>query len=304
MKLKFNYLAILILSILFITSCQKEKFNPNLKSDNLEDSNSQQELKDGWINQNPIEFSSNSSERKPINNKSTRQVVWAIGASNRVFKSIDNGNSWSEPNPSAGLVDISVGDNGVWGIGSDKRVYRWNGSYWFEPNPAARATQISASSESDAWVTTEWGTVYATNNGGLWWYPANNMNDVGSIKEVSTGAWNQTYGITTNNQLVKYDFNIGKFILLGSTVYSISTNPLGDLFAIGASGRIFYSYDGISWTEPNPSASASQICSYGAYNAYALGTNRIFKSIDLGNSWTEPNPAASAFQISNGIEYY
>jgi len=65
-------------------------------------------------------------------------VVWGIGYNNRIFKSQDNGASWDEPNPNAGLMKITALDDlNAWGIGYNNRVFRTTdgGLGWEEPNP-------------------------------------------------------------------------------------------------------------------------------------------------------------------------
>ncbi len=58
-----------------------------------------------------------------------------------------DGTYWTQPNPAAKLVSISMSDESVvWGIGNNYHVYRWNAGInaWDEPNPAAGLKVVSS----------------------------------------------------------------------------------------------------------------------------------------------------------------
>ena len=73
--------------------------------------------------------------------------AWAIGDNNRVFVTLDQGESWSEPNPAVKAYQISaIDDLQAWAIGDSGRIFKTEnrGASWSEPNPQARLKQVSA----------------------------------------------------------------------------------------------------------------------------------------------------------------
>jgi photosystem II stability/assembly factor-like uncharacterized protein len=83
-------------------------------------------------------------------------IAWAIGSGNtniyrtRIYYGIEYPNYFDQPNPNAGLYQISAGDYGTaWGIGSAGHIYKStdNGASWSEPNPSATLLQISVGKE-------------------------------------------------------------------------------------------------------------------------------------------------------------
>ncbi|MEA2870332.1 MAG: hypothetical protein QOH67_308 [Hyphomicrobiales bacterium] len=79
----------------------------------------------------------------------------------------------------------------------------------------------------------------------------------------------------------------------------ISATP-GGAWALGSAGRIFWTTNGTSWSEPNPAAQAYSI-SGPATAVWAVGDDyRVFLSLDGGKSWFEPNTSYKLRQVSAG----
>ncbi|WP_341901858.1 hypothetical protein [Fluviicola taffensis] len=116
-------------------------------------------------------------------------AVWGITSNRQVWKW--NGSSWFMPNSAAGLdwIDVSTQGGGVWGI-SNTHIYKWNGTSWSEPNPAAGLYSISAISGSTAIGIGGSGIPFITLDGGLSWYYLGTMS---SLNRLNAGDPNNTF---------------------------------------------------------------------------------------------------------------
>ena len=288
-----------ILFSVFVTSCQKEelikKQSPSISSNDPES-----ELIDGWITTEKPVFN-----KKTKRNKASQRVLWVLGAGGQIYRSYDDGVSWTEPSPSSAAKQISAGDGGLWGISPDDRIWRWNGTTWIQPNSSARAVQISCMSDGEAWVVTSAGNVYFTTNSGVSYYPAD-ISSTGPLQEVSVGNYNNVYGVTDDEHLVRYNYYTNKFELVGAVTEFIEAGSTVDfLYAVGANNRLFYSTNGgANWTEPNVNNVVYDMATITNSTVFAIGASgRIFKSTNYGTTWIEPNLSATATQITEGIEY-
>lgn len=134
--------------------------------------------------------------------------VWGISSNRKVFKW--NGSWWDEPNSAAGLDYIDVSNNGdaVWGI-SQTHIYKWNGAWWDEPNSAAGLYYISAVDANTAIGIGYNGTPYVTTNGGLSWGYLGTMSGLSCL---NIGNESQKFAVgvryyNTNAQLVYYNLS-------------------------------------------------------------------------------------------------
>lgn len=308
MKLIKKSFVWLFVSFAFF-SCTKESNNIGIESmDNNVD------LIDGWYTEEYFSGYAKGIKMKE-SEKSYGLVAWGIGYNNRVFKTVDQGQSWQEPNPSAKLRDVSIGNGpNAWGIGiygSNGKIWKWNGSSWYEPNLGASGLQISAIDNDNAWLVTSYGTVYVTQNGGAHWSPVNTSN-VGYIKEISAGSFNNIWGLTIFNQIVYYSNNSFNVIpyntLVGNTGDHISASNLDGDAWITKNNHI-YKYNGISgtWSEPSPTATGNDVSTFDGIT-YVLGSpigsaKRIFKTTpSLLPSYIEPNTSAGLNKISSGFD--
>jgi photosystem II stability/assembly factor-like uncharacterized protein len=74
-------------------------------------------------------------------------------------------------------------------------------------------------------------------------------------------------------------------------------------WGIGSNLRIFKTYDGTTWEEPNPDAGSHQVSGIDDLNAWNVGAEgRVFQTTNGGSSWSEPNPAARLKEVSTGYE--
>ncbi len=293
-KIEKILLSIVLMNFIFLTSCQKE----NIVDKEIAESNKK-------LNQESQRFNSELIEENNSFSLNFREVVWAIGANNRVFKSIDNGASWTEPNPAARLQQISCGNYAVWGV-SYGRVYKWNGSYWVEPVPSiTNAKEVTVVDNSVVWLVTNDNEVYRTlNGGGDDFNPFNNLASTGQIKEVAAD-YSDVLGLTNDKEIFRFN-GINKFqdyfTYLNKARHISIGGGVNKYWAIGEYYKIYYSSDAVNWYEPNTSAYGYEITRGNTYTFVIGNSQRIFRSID-GVTWAEPNPAAGAFKISAGIEY-
>lgn len=294
-KIEKILLSIVLMNFIFLTSCQKENLIDKEIVENQSALNQENKRLNSELTEEPNSFSFNY-----------REVVWAIGANNRVFKSIDNGASWTEPNPAARLQQISCGNYAVWGV-SYGRVYKWNGSYWFEPNAnpswGNNAKNITAIDGTRAWLVDDNGNVRQTYDGGINW---TSVNGGGNHKEVASD-YSNALAIMNNKEIYYYNPPSNKFEDYATYLNKARHISIGGGFnkywAIGEYYNIYYSSDAVNWYEPNTSAYAYEITRGNTYTFVIGNSQRIFRSID-GVTWAEPNPAAGAFKISAGIEFY
>jgi hypothetical protein len=87
----------------------------------------------------------------------TVAAIWAGGAwylmnnGYSIYRTTSNSGSFTQPNSSAGLLQISAyGDDlNAWGIGTSNRIFRTvnGGTSWTEPNTAARLAYVSCGYE-------------------------------------------------------------------------------------------------------------------------------------------------------------
>ncbi|HEY9084078.1 MAG TPA: hypothetical protein VIN73_12150 [Vicingaceae bacterium] len=292
-------LSVVLMNFILLTSCQKE----NIIDKEITESNLQ---KDKRLSDGSHSLNSDLTEENNFFNLNTREVVWAIGANNRVFKSIDNGVSWTEPNPAARLQQISCGKlGGVWGV-SYGRVYKWNGSYWEEPVPSiTNAKEVCVVNDNIVWLVRTSGRVFKTTNGGAdgFSYEALCVN---SINEIAAD-FSATYGLISNKEIYRYngltDYFEDYFNHLNKARHIAIGGSGNKYWAIGEYYNIYYSSDAVNWYEPNTSAYGYEITRGNTYTFVIGNSQRIFRSTD-GVTWAEPNPAAGAFKISAGIEFY
>lgn len=293
-KIEKILLSIVLMNFILLTSCQKENIVDKeiVKSQNaLNEESKRLNLE---LTEEPNSFSFN-----------TREVVWVIGANNRVFKSIDNGVSWTEPNPAARLQQISCGRyGGVWGV-SYGRVYKWNGSYWYEPNAnpswGNNAEKITAIDGTRAWLVDINGNVRQTYDGGVTWTSVNGGDNHYEVASNSSNA----LALMKNKEIYYYNAPSNKFEDYATYLNKARHISIGccSYWAIGEYYNIYYSSDAVNWYEPNTSAYAYEITRGNTYTFVIGNSQRIFRSTD-GVTWTEPNTSAGAFKISAGIEFY
>lgn len=243
---------------------------------------------------------------------------WGTGSDNRVYRW--NGSIWTEPNPAARLAYVEVSSygsgtstssTGVWGIGPDNRVYNWNGSYWTEPNPAARLYAIAPWDNTRALGIGSEGTLYITNNGGASWSLFGTKKWFVSI---SVGNSFNIWGITAdNNQLPSklWQYNIYTYgwDYKVTPVYPLRAAAMftdGVYFFENTAGarKIYRSFDGINFTQPNPAAALYRSIS-AAGNDIVCGigsSNTPYASYNSGASWNYLNSQAQLSRISVGYE--
>ena len=320
MKKIYNKTSFALIFILYIflgvliNSCQKED-GVTLKKDvaveNFQNIEVQKNLINGWIEPEPAKI-----EHKMLNTmqkENSTPVVWCTVPSHRIFRSVNNGANWYEPNSAARLRTVSVGRSAesVWGVSynaKNGRIFKWNGSSWNEPNPAASAKDISSYTNLEAMVTSTSGKVYATSNGGASW---GLISSESLIDKVSYGNWNNIYALTDFGRVLQYNIYSHKFEYISNTKkfkHIAAGQAPGQVWAIDFNNRIYQSNNfGTIWYEPNSKARAVAGISIGHDKIYVLGgdhhyggSSKIYAS--LGNNWYEPNSNALATQISAGLD--
>lgn len=185
-------ISILFLAGIVLVSCHKEINTPTKKNQVTEQAvKSDLELFGEEMSAEQKAFMESSPKvdldllnqiLKQTDNGGTKTTqVWGVGTTKRVFKW--NGVSWDEPNPAAGLDYIDVSDDGtaVWGI-SNTHIYRWNGTSWDEPNSAAGLYSISALNSQVAIGIGGSGIPFITLNGGSSWNYLGTMNSLKVLK--------------------------------------------------------------------------------------------------------------------------
>lgn len=284
----FKSVALATLTVMSLLSCKKE------------------------INHS-ISNESKGSVKNPIPTEKAVSVVWGVGLDNRVYKW--NGSTWDEPNPSASLKSISVGqDNSgaVWGLGTDNRIYKWNAAtnVWTEPAPGFGLTQITAYSANVAWgIGTTNNALYKTTNGGATWAlqtksgipfygGAQNLISISTMDGVSLVA------ITEGKKAYKLMTSSTSWTPISPIAgqpnfLSISGSP-SVCWAVGTDYKV-YRFNGMSWSQPNPAAGLYRLSMSDEEVVWGIGGGgRVFKWNPTTNIWDEPNPAAGLNQVSSG----
>lgn len=235
------------------------------------------------------------------------ETAWAIGTyetsgNGRVFKSTDQGQSWQEPNSAARLKFVEIAkDQSVWGVTSNKKIWKWNGSSW--NLKSGYLDQISAISSSSA-IGTYNGNIYVTYNNGSNWYQFTTLTNVNWVSAgVNT---NTIWVVRTNNvgQKVVNRWNPQNLVWDYYSSYGTNNVYVSAMDNVGAwkidnTNQIMKSDNGYGFTTPNSSASGYKIAGVDEDVAWVLGASkRIFRTTNGGLSWQEPNTSAGAAWVS------
>lgn len=245
-------------------------------------------------------------------NENTRsdEEAWGIGAiessgNGRVFKSDNQGVSWMEPNSSARLKYVEIApDKSVWGVNSNRNIWKWNGSAWSPVN--GWLNQVSPVSASVAFGVslTNNGKLYVTDNSGVSWYQFTTIEGVEWISVGSSS--NDIWIIRKNNvnQRVVNKWNPNTQVWDYYSTYGTNNKSISSMQSVGAwrvndFNQIFRSDNGINFIEPNNGATLYFISGLNTQKAWGLGNSgKIFRTINGGNNWSEPNSAARLTHIS------
>ncbi|MFC1663253.1 Ig-like domain-containing protein [Patescibacteria group bacterium] len=186
--------------------------------------------------------------------------IWAVGGNGNVIN--DNGSGWAIRNTGLDLVASYNGvsgcaPNNVWIVGTGGKIYQWNGGSWIDhSNPAVTTrilTDVFCISANEVWAVGYNGTIIEYNGAGLVDHTNAAVTDrrltnismetpgSGWIVGVADGSGNYTalrYNGTNWSRInIGPGFDLDDVIDLDSNV----------VMAVGSSGRIASTSDGLNW---------------------------------------------------------
>ncbi len=231
--------------------------------------------------------------------------------SSGVFRSTDNGDSWTQINSSLTntfVFAFTINSSGDIFAGTNGGVLRStdNGDNWAQINNGLTNTPVQAlavNSSGDIFAGTKSGGVFrSTDNGNSWTQINNGMTDnyinVSAIAIDSSGViFAGTNGYHVFRSIDNGDSWTRKYSGLSPYVIALAINDSGDIFAGSNSGGVYRSThcddDSCNWTQINNGLTNTpvQVLTINSSGDIFAGTNGdgIFRSIDGGGSWTQIN---------------
>ncbi|HUF08298.1 MAG TPA: tectonin domain-containing protein, partial [Rhodothermales bacterium] len=124
-----------------------------------------------------------------------------------------------------GLVSLSVGSDGPWGINNSGNIFRYRDNTW-EMLPGG-ASIVSAGPTGDAWVVNADGQIWRWNTAAHGWDPM-----PGGLVGISAGP-NTVWGVNAGNQIWRYAN--GQWQQMPGAATAVAVGPKGDVWALGTS---------------------------------------------------------------------
>lgn len=226
----------------------------------------------------PEELRKHFSSESHLQNKSGL-AVWGLTSNRQVWKW--NGSSWYMPNSAAGLdyIDVSNDGGGVWGI-SSTHIYKWNGTSWDEPNPAAGLYSISAVSGTTAIGIGGSGIPFITTDGGLSWSYLGSVSNLNQMNAVQSSSNSVALAVQT--------YAVGGTTSKRIMEYSTSTGT----WAAVSTPTVPKWVDRNVWNGTGPAFSY-----FGWYITNAVGSGSVYTNNPSGGFY-QPNTAATLSMIS------
>ena len=235
-----------------------------------------------------------------------------------IYRSLDNGSSWSKIADIGGslLIDandyiyvatFSYSDNGSW-------IYRStdNGDHWtqiWKFNPTVK--NLANIPNGSLFAGTFQAGVYRSNDSGINWEQTSTGLPFTTINSLAVNSNGVVFAGLLYNNIVQYQGTTHTWItknsgIEGNIVNAIAFNPNGDIFAATESGVFCSTNKGDSWTACNNGLPAGidtfyihslAINSNGTIFAVASDyvtntSDSLYRSTDNGENWTE---ASSGF---------
>lgn len=135
-------------------------------------------------------------------------TVWAGNKSGQIFKRVGV-NSWSQPNPTANAVEVTVGSaNNVWCRNAAGNVFElqgsdWN-SAWTQDTMASWVRSISAAADGTVWATAkapeEVDRMWKREGANSW-----KMNPKGYARQVTVGSASRVMCVNKDNECYRLE---------------------------------------------------------------------------------------------------
>lgn len=280
------------LLVLAVTSCHKVEDHANKKSDAPQSNLTTEEFLARGLKKKMSQATMDYMNSRPqvdleelkkhltseVNAQEKTESVWGLTSNRQVWKW--NGSSWFMPNSAAGLdyIDVSNDGGGVWGI-SGTHIYKWNGTSWAEPNPAAGLYTITAVSGNVAMGIGGSGIPFVTYDGGLSW------GYLGSIS-----------GLSQMNAMMGSSTEIAVAVQTYATGGTVSKRVMQCDYTTGAWSTI--STPTVpKWVDRSVTTFGAVAAYFGWYITNTSGSASVYTNNPTGGYY-QPNSAATLEMIS------